>query len=64
MLDISSSTCFCSKKEVMSRLHFSPVPVFMLGNWIPSVLYYWGGASRYAQAVFTSEGKTAVSSWA
>lgn len=45
-----------SKKEVLSRLHFSPVPLFMLGNWIPSVLYYWAGASRYAQAVFKSEG--------
>uniref|UniRef100_A0A4W5N9K1 Uncharacterized protein n=1 Tax=Hucho hucho TaxID=62062 RepID=A0A4W5N9K1_9TELE len=30
------------KKEVLSRLHFSPVPVFGLGNWIPSVLYSWG----------------------
>ncbi|XP_041798340.1 uncharacterized protein si:dkey-256h2.1 isoform X2 [Chelmon rostratus] len=45
-----------SKKEVLSRLHFSPVPVFALGNWIPLVLYYWGCMSRLSQAVFTSEG--------
>lgn len=43
-----------SKKEVLSRLHFSPVPVFALGNWIPGLLYDWG--SRLSQAVFTSEG--------
>ncbi|XP_056237625.1 uncharacterized protein si:dkey-256h2.1 [Seriola aureovittata] len=48
-----------SKKEVLSRLHFSPVPVFALGNWIPSALYYWScmGHNRgLSQAVFTSEG--------
>ncbi|XP_062255672.1 uncharacterized protein si:dkey-256h2.1 [Platichthys flesus] len=48
-----------SHKEVMSRLHFSPVPVFALGNWIPKVLYYWGctgGNCGLSQAVFTSEG--------
>uniref|UniRef100_A0A8P4KGC4 Si:dkey-256h2.1 n=1 Tax=Dicentrarchus labrax TaxID=13489 RepID=A0A8P4KGC4_DICLA len=47
------------KKEVLSRLHFSPVPVFALGNWIPAVFYYWSCTSRncvLAQAVFTSEG--------
>ncbi|KAM8734039.1 uncharacterized protein AB9X84_022967 [Acanthopagrus schlegelii] len=47
------------KKEVLSRLHFSPVPVFALGNWIPMVLYYWGCVSRncvLAQVAFTSEG--------
>uniref|UniRef100_UPI0037E9351E uncharacterized protein n=1 Tax=Semicossyphus pulcher TaxID=241346 RepID=UPI0037E9351E len=47
------------KKEVLSRLHFSPMPVFNLGNWIPSVFYYWGCMARscvLAQAVFTSEG--------
>ncbi|KAI3360763.1 hypothetical protein L3Q82_013002 [Scortum barcoo] len=44
------------KKEVMSRLHFSPVPMFMQGNWIPSVFYFWGGVSRLAQVVFSSEG--------
>nr|XP_033495970.1 uncharacterized protein si:dkey-256h2.1 isoform X1 [Epinephelus lanceolatus] len=46
-------------KEVLSRLHFSPVPVFALGNWIPNVLYYWRCWARnciYAQAVFKSEG--------
>lgn len=48
-----------SKKEVLSRLHFSPVPVSALGNWIPHVLYYWGCTGRncgLSQAVFTSEG--------
>ncbi|XP_061920137.1 uncharacterized protein si:dkey-256h2.1 [Entelurus aequoreus] len=48
-----------SQKEVLSRLHFSPVPVFALGNWIPSVLYYWactGHNCGLAQAVFTSQG--------
>ncbi|XP_062277932.1 uncharacterized protein si:dkey-256h2.1 [Scomber scombrus] len=48
-----------SKKEVLSRLHFSPVPVFSLGNWIPSILYYWscmGHNCGLSQAVFTSEG--------
>ncbi|XP_070691172.1 uncharacterized protein [Pempheris klunzingeri] len=47
-----------SKKEVLSRLHFSPVPVYALGNWIPSVFYYWGCAARncvLGQAVFTSD---------
>ncbi|KAM9353841.1 uncharacterized protein ABDE67_006235 [Symphorus nematophorus] len=46
------------KKEVLSRLHFSPVPVFALGNWIPSVLHYWTCIARnclLAQAVFTTE---------
>ncbi|KAG7216467.1 hypothetical protein INR49_001953 [Caranx melampygus] len=49
-----------SKKEVLSRLHFSPVPVFALGNWIPNVLYYWsckGKNCGLSQAAFTSEGK-------
>uniref|UniRef100_A0A7N6BP32 Peptide-N-glycosidase F N-terminal domain-containing protein n=1 Tax=Anabas testudineus TaxID=64144 RepID=A0A7N6BP32_ANATE len=48
-----------SKKQVLSRLHFSPVPVFALGNWIPNVLYYWGCMGHncgLSQAVFTSEG--------
>ncbi|KAM3614499.1 uncharacterized protein V6R79_015453 [Siganus canaliculatus] len=44
-----------SKKEVLSRLHFSPVPVFALGNWIPLVLNYWSSMSRFSQAAFTSE---------
>ncbi|KAK9514300.1 hypothetical protein VZT92_027776 [Zoarces viviparus] len=46
-------------KEVLSRLHFSPVPVFALGNWIPNVLYYWRCTGRgcvFSQAVFKSEG--------
>ncbi|TKS82579.1 hypothetical protein D9C73_016688 [Collichthys lucidus] len=48
-----------SKKEVLSRLHFSALPVFALGNWIPSVFYSWGCMSHnclLAQAVFTSQG--------
>ncbi|KAK2845044.1 hypothetical protein Q5P01_011703 [Channa striata] len=48
-----------SKKEVLSRLHFSPVPVFALGNWIPNVLYYWGCMEHncgLSQAVFTCQG--------
>lgn len=44
-----------SNKEVLSRLHFSPVPVFALGNWIPLVLYYWTSLSRISQAVFRTE---------
>lgn len=46
------------KKEVLSRLHFAPMPIFALGNWLPTVLYYWGCSSRsclLSQAVFTSE---------
>ncbi|KAM8868907.1 uncharacterized protein AB9W97_016515 [Spinachia spinachia] len=42
-------------KEVLSRLHFSPVPVFALGNWIPNVLYYWRG-HVFSQVVFKSPG--------
>ncbi|KAG7282946.1 hypothetical protein CRUP_028463 [Coryphaenoides rupestris] len=47
------------REEVMSRLHFSPLPVFALGNWIPGVLNSWGCTRPkcgLAQAVFTSEG--------
>ncbi|RVE63115.1 hypothetical protein OJAV_G00165190 [Oryzias javanicus] len=47
------------RKEVLTRLHFSPVPVFALGNWIPNVLYYWGCSGHNCgldQAVFTSQG--------
>ncbi|XP_034729405.1 uncharacterized protein si:dkey-256h2.1 [Etheostoma cragini] len=46
-------------KEVLSRLHFSPVPVFALGNWIPNVLYYWRCRALgcvFSQAVFKSKG--------
>ncbi|KAM9310513.1 uncharacterized protein KZ484_026388 isoform 2-T2 [Pholidichthys leucotaenia] len=48
-----------SKKEVLSRLHFCPVPVFSLGNWIPGVFYSWGCTEPkcgLSQAVFTSSG--------
>lgn len=53
----------CSKKEVLSRLHFSPVPVFHLGNWIPQVFYYWGSVARnyvLAQVSFTFNGKWCI----
>nr|XP_019958974.1 PREDICTED: uncharacterized protein LOC109639771 [Paralichthys olivaceus] len=56
---LSSDSQDFIKKEVLSRLHFSPVPVFALGNWIPKVLYYWSCTGRncgLSQAVFTSEG--------
>uniref|UniRef100_W5LR72 Si:dkey-256h2.1 n=1 Tax=Astyanax mexicanus TaxID=7994 RepID=W5LR72_ASTMX len=44
-------------KEIRSRLHFSPVPLHMLGNWIPRVFYSWGCGGHncgLAQVVFTS----------
>ncbi|XP_060756366.1 uncharacterized protein si:dkey-256h2.1 [Neoarius graeffei] len=44
-------------KEILSRLHFSPIPVYALGNWIPRVLYSWGCGGHncgLAQVVFTS----------
>ncbi|XP_063054306.1 uncharacterized protein si:dkey-256h2.1 [Engraulis encrasicolus] len=44
-------------KEVISRLHFSPIPAFALGTWIPKILYSWGCSDHncgLAQAVFTS----------
>lgn len=47
------------EKEVLFRLHFCPVPVFALGNWIPAVLYSWsctGHNCGLSQAVFTSQG--------
>ncbi|XP_029360751.1 uncharacterized protein LOC115045283 [Echeneis naucrates] len=59
MRDQLTRAAMHSKKEVLSRLHFSPVPVFALGNWIPSVLYYWSCLGRncgLSQAAFTSEG--------
>ncbi|XP_030225246.1 uncharacterized protein si:dkey-256h2.1 isoform X1 [Gadus morhua] len=46
------------REEVLSRLHFSPLPVFALGNWIPAVLYSWvctRPRCGLAQAAFTSE---------
>lgn len=46
------------KKEVLTRLHFSPVPVFALGSWISSVFYFWGCTGTncgLSQAVFTSD---------
>ncbi|XP_062841754.1 uncharacterized protein si:dkey-256h2.1 [Trichomycterus rosablanca] len=44
-------------KEILSRLHFSPIPVYALGNWIPRVFYSWGCGGHncgLAQVVFTS----------
>lgn len=44
-------------KEILSRLHFSPTPVFALGNWIPRVLYSWGCGGHncgLAQVLFSS----------
>ncbi|KAE8289221.1 hypothetical protein D5F01_LYC13102 [Larimichthys crocea] len=49
-----------SKTEILSRLHFCPVSIFYLGNWIPSVFYHWSSGSRISQAVFTSEVTGAV----
>ncbi|XP_047217316.1 uncharacterized protein si:dkey-256h2.1 isoform X2 [Girardinichthys multiradiatus] len=46
------------RKEILTQLHFCPVPVFALGNWIPNVLYYWGCMGHncgLSQAVFTSD---------
>ncbi|KAK7895437.1 hypothetical protein WMY93_020762 [Mugilogobius chulae] len=48
-------------KSVLSRLHFYPLPVFFLGNWIPAVLYSWmcsGHNCGLPQAVFSSSGDT------
>lgn len=47
-------------KEILSRLHFSPTPVFTLGNWIPRVLYSWGCGGHncgLAQVLFSSPGE-------
>ncbi|XP_048883064.1 uncharacterized protein si:dkey-256h2.1 [Brienomyrus brachyistius] len=41
------------RKDVLARVHFSPLAVHELGNWIPSVLYSWS-YSRLPQVVFTS----------
>ncbi|XP_072109517.1 uncharacterized protein [Mobula birostris] len=44
-------------KDLLSRLHFVPVPVFALGNWIPAVFYSWrcqGLNCGFPQVVFTS----------
>ncbi|KAI9999847.1 hypothetical protein NQD34_011690 [Periophthalmus magnuspinnatus] len=44
-------------KDTLSRLHFCPLSVFSLGNWIPAVLYSWGCSGHncgLSQAVFTS----------
>ncbi|KAM7421496.1 hypothetical protein PAMA_015575 [Pampus argenteus] len=59
MRDQVQRSAMHSKKEVLSRMHFSPVPVFALGNWIPRVLYSWscmGVSCGLSQAVFTSQG--------
>ncbi|XP_051872729.1 uncharacterized protein si:dkey-256h2.1 [Pristis pectinata] len=44
-------------KDLFSRLHFVPIPVFALGNWIPAVFYSWrcqGHNCGLSQVVFTS----------
>ncbi|XP_066571608.1 uncharacterized protein LOC136760208 isoform X2 [Amia ocellicauda] len=51
-------TGHCWGKDVLGRMHFSSVPVFGLGNWIPSVLYSWtcdGVNCGLSQVVFTSK---------
>ncbi|XP_067860286.1 uncharacterized protein si:dkey-256h2.1 [Heptranchias perlo] len=44
-------------KDLLSRLHFVPIPVYALGNWIPAIFYSWrcqGHNCGLSQAVFTS----------
>ncbi|XP_069769783.1 uncharacterized protein [Narcine bancroftii] len=44
-------------KDLLSRLHFVPIPVFALGNWIPAVFYSWrcqGKNCGLSQVLFTS----------
>nr|XP_005999526.1 PREDICTED: uncharacterized protein LOC102348151 [Latimeria chalumnae] len=47
------------KKDLLSRLHFVPIPVYELGNWIPDLLYSWRCRPCNCglnQAVFNSPG--------
>ncbi|XP_053743666.1 uncharacterized protein si:dkey-256h2.1 [Synchiropus splendidus] len=47
------------RKEVLSRLHFCPVPLFALGSWVTSVFYAWscrGHNCGLSQAAFTADG--------
>uniref|UniRef100_A0A4W3HJL8 Si:dkey-256h2.1 n=1 Tax=Callorhinchus milii TaxID=7868 RepID=A0A4W3HJL8_CALMI len=44
-------------KDLLSRLHFVPVPIYALGNWIPELFYSWtckGHNCGFSQAIFTS----------
>ncbi|XP_032898127.1 uncharacterized protein LOC116986660 [Amblyraja radiata] len=44
-------------KNLLSRLHFVPTPVFALGNWIAAVFYSWrcqGHNCGFSQVVFSS----------
>ncbi|XP_067865889.1 uncharacterized protein si:dkey-256h2.1 isoform X2 [Heterodontus francisci] len=44
-------------KDLLSRLHFVPIPVYALGNWIPAIFYSWRCQEHncgLSQAVFTS----------
>ncbi|XP_041041035.1 uncharacterized protein si:dkey-256h2.1 [Carcharodon carcharias] len=44
-------------KDLLSRLHFVPIPVYALGNWIPAIFYAWRCQEHncgLAQIVFTS----------
>ncbi|XP_048464325.1 uncharacterized protein LOC125485456 [Rhincodon typus] len=46
-------------KDFLSRLHFVPIPVYALGNWIPAIFYAWRCQQHncgLAQVVFTSAG--------
>ncbi|KAJ8354490.1 hypothetical protein SKAU_G00220570 [Synaphobranchus kaupii] len=46
-----------NRKDVLTQIHISPVPVHALGNWIPSVLYSWGCSGHncgLAQVSFSS----------
>ncbi|KAM9782543.1 uncharacterized protein ACB057_014807 [Neosynchiropus ocellatus] len=47
------------RKEVLTRLHFCPVPLFALGSWVASVFYAWscrGHNCGLSQAAFASDG--------
>ncbi|GCC23001.1 hypothetical protein chiPu_0001392 [Chiloscyllium punctatum] len=44
-------------KDFLSQLHFVPIPVYALGNWIPAIFYAWRCQQHncgLAQIVFTS----------
>ncbi|XP_072365171.1 uncharacterized protein [Scyliorhinus torazame] len=44
-------------KDLLSRLHFVPIPVYALGNWIPAIFYAWRCQDHncgLAQVAFTS----------
>uniref|UniRef100_UPI00398F59E3 uncharacterized protein n=1 Tax=Pristiophorus japonicus TaxID=55135 RepID=UPI00398F59E3 len=44
-------------KNLLSQLHFVPIPVYALGNWIPAIFYSWRCQEHncgLSQAVFTS----------